>query len=236
MMPGRRYSEGLHQAIEAKEGVRVQPPERDAGHDHLPELLPHVRQAGRHDRYRQDRGRRIPSASTTSMSSRSRPTSRCPQDFRRSRLQDEAGKFDAVIAEIDEDDQERAARSRSAPPRSKHPNISAICSPAEDSTTKFSTPSNTSARRRSSRMRATRAPSRSPPTWPVAVPTSCSAKASPMLGGLHIIGTERHEARRIDNQLRGRAGRQGDPGSSSLLCLARRRADAPLRFRAHRRI
>ncbi|MDE2180832.1 MAG: preprotein translocase subunit SecA, partial [candidate division NC10 bacterium] len=34
------------------------------------------------------------------------------------------------------------------------------------------------------------------------------------LGGLHIIGTERHEARRIDNQLRGRSGRQGDPGSS----------------------
>jgi preprotein translocase subunit SecA len=34
------------------------------------------------------------------------------------------------------------------------------------------------------------------------------------IGGLHIVGTERHEARRIDNQLRGRAGRQGDPGSS----------------------
>jgi len=34
------------------------------------------------------------------------------------------------------------------------------------------------------------------------------------LGGLHIIGTERHESRRIDNQLRGRAGRQGDPGST----------------------
>jgi preprotein translocase subunit SecA len=34
------------------------------------------------------------------------------------------------------------------------------------------------------------------------------------MGGLHILGTERHEARRIDNQLRGRAGRQGDPGSS----------------------
>jgi preprotein translocase subunit SecA len=40
------------------------------------------------------------------------------------------------------------------------------------------------------------------------------------LGGLHITGTERHEARRIDNQLRGRAGRQGDPGSSRFfLCL-----------------
>ncbi len=35
------------------------------------------------------------------------------------------------------------------------------------------------------------------------------------LGGLHIVGTERHESRRIDNQLRGRAGRQGDPGSTS---------------------
>src|SRR5258707_2999405 len=34
------------------------------------------------------------------------------------------------------------------------------------------------------------------------------------LGGLHIVGTERHESRRVDNQLRGRAGRQGDPGSS----------------------
>jgi len=33
-------------------------------------------------------------------------------------------------------------------------------------------------------------------------------------GGLHIFGTERHESRRIDNQLRGRAGRQGDPGAS----------------------
>jgi preprotein translocase subunit SecA len=37
------------------------------------------------------------------------------------------------------------------------------------------------------------------------------------LGGLHILGTERHEARRIDNQLRGRAGRQGDPGSSQFI-------------------
>ena len=36
----------------------------------------------------------------------------------------------------------------------------------------------------------------------------------PALGGLHIVGTERHESRRIDNQLRGRSGRQGDPGST----------------------
>jgi len=44
--------------------------------------------------------------------------------------------------------------------------------------------------------------------------TAAEHEAVVNLGGLHILGTERHEARRIDNQLRGRAGRQGDPGSS----------------------
>jgi len=45
---------------------------------------------------------------------------------------------------------------------------------------------------------------------------SCKAEGNEVreAGGLHIVGTERHESRRIDNQLRGRAGRQGDPGSS----------------------
>src|SRR5690606_13532673 len=45
---------------------------------------------------------------------------------------------------------------------------------------------------------------------------ACAAEQTEVknLGGLHILGTERHESRRIDNQLRGRAGRQGDPGSS----------------------
>lgn len=44
--------------------------------------------------------------------------------------------------------------------------------------------------------------------------TEAEKKEVVALGGLHIIGTERHESRRIDNQLRGRSGRQGDPGSS----------------------
>jgi preprotein translocase subunit SecA len=46
--------------------------------------------------------------------------------------------------------------------------------------------------------------------------TECRAEGAEVkaAGGLHIVGTERHESRRIDNQLRGRAGRQGDPGSS----------------------
>jgi len=45
-------------------------------------------------------------------------------------------------------------------------------------------------------------------------PSTEEAKKVRELGGLHILGTERHESRRIDNQLRGRTGRQGDPGSS----------------------
>jgi preprotein translocase subunit SecA len=45
-------------------------------------------------------------------------------------------------------------------------------------------------------------------------PVSEEASQVRELGGLHVVGTERHEARRIDNQLRGRSGRQGDPGSS----------------------
>ena len=45
-------------------------------------------------------------------------------------------------------------------------------------------------------------------------PAPASARRCCALGGLHILGTERHESRRIDNQLRGRSGRQGDPGSS----------------------
>ena len=52
-------------------------------------------------------------------------------------------------------------------------------------------------------------------------------------GGLFIIGTERHESRRIDNQLRGRSGRQGDPGRVALLPLRRGRPRAPVRRRPH---
>jgi preprotein translocase subunit SecA len=58
-----------------------------------------------------------------------------------------------------------------------------------------------------------------PDVWRAAVekyePTmKAEGREVAQLGGLHIIGTERHESRRIDNQLRGRSGRQGDPGSS----------------------
>jgi len=54
------------------------------------------------------------------------------------------------------------------------------------------------------------------PQWLARFEAQCQEEREQVLeaGGLHILGTERHESRRIDNQLRGRAGRQGDPGSS----------------------
>ena len=52
-------------------------------------------------------------------------------------------------------------------------------------------------------------------------------------GGLFICGTERHESRRIDNQLRGRSGRQGDPGESRFFLVRRGRPRAPVRRRPH---
>ena len=51
LMFGRRYSNGLHQAIEAKEGVLVRSESKNPGDDHPAELLPHVPEAGGDDRY-----------------------------------------------------------------------------------------------------------------------------------------------------------------------------------------
>ena len=63
-------------------------------------------------------------------------------------------------------------------------------------------------------MQVSTVPLRSRPIWQAVVRISSWMKSARAAGGLKIIGTERHESRRIDNQLRGRAGRQGDPGES----------------------
>ena len=76
ILEGRRWSEGLHQAVEAKEGVRDPGGEPDARDDHAAELLPHVRQARRHDRHGAHRGDRVHEDLQARPSSRSRPTSR----------------------------------------------------------------------------------------------------------------------------------------------------------------
>ena len=59
MMEGRQWSDGLHQAVEAKEGVHDQGRDADAGHDHAAEFLQALQEARRHDRHGHDRGRRV---------------------------------------------------------------------------------------------------------------------------------------------------------------------------------
>ena len=66
LMPGRQWSDGLHQAVEAKEGVQDQGREPDAGHDHAAELLQALREDLRHDRHGHDRGRTSSGRSTSS--------------------------------------------------------------------------------------------------------------------------------------------------------------------------
>ena len=60
LMPGRRWSDGLHQAVEAKENVKIESENQTSGHDHFPKLLPHVQEAGRDDRDGRHRGGRVP--------------------------------------------------------------------------------------------------------------------------------------------------------------------------------
>ena len=76
IMEGRRYSEGLHQALEAKEHVLVREENQTLATITLPELLPPLRQALRHDRYRHDRGRGVPRRSTSCRSWPFRPIGR----------------------------------------------------------------------------------------------------------------------------------------------------------------
>ena len=236
-------------------------PERepDPRDDHPAELLPHVRQALRHDRYGHDRGLRAATRSTSWAWCRSRPTAPMVRmDQADLVYRTEESKYKAVVADIVERHAEGPAGARRHRLGREVASTSPTSCAATGSPTRCSTPSTTSARPRSSRMPAARARSPSPRTWPAAAPTSCSA-ATPSsgpsqpsrsagstrtrrpeeyeaawdealataeaavaaehdevteLGGLYVLGTERHESRRIDNQLRGRSGRQGDPGES----------------------
>ena len=159
LMPGRRWSDGLHQAIEAKEGVRIQQREPDPGHHHLPELLPHVREAGRHDRHRRHRGGRVPQdlqagrggdphqpahgprRTPTTSSTRPRRRSSTRSSRRSSQLHE---KGQPVLVGTVSIEKSRAPLRR--------------CSSARASRTRCSTPSTTRRKRRSSPRRASPAP------------------------------------------------------------------------------
>ena len=265
ILEGRRWSEGLHQAVEAKEGVRDPGGEPDARDDHAPELLPHVRQARRHDGHRPDRGDRVhedlqaagrrgpdqpadgPRRTATTRStrprtasgarsrarsrsatsaasrcwsarSRSRSPSCCRERLEQARHQAHGAQRQARARRARGRDRRRGRPARRGHHRHQHGRP----------------------RRRHQARRQRRAPrpqlelaklglkpgdpdydERYDEVLP-AIEERVEDEREQVLeaGGLFICGTERHESRRIDNQLRGRSGRQGDPGESRFFLSA----------------
>ena len=266
ILEGRRWSEGLHQAIEAKEGVRVQEENQTLATITLQNYF------RLYDKLAGMTGTALTEATEFKkiyeLGVVQIPTNQpMVRDDRNDQVyKTKDGKWSAVV----EGDRRapRAPASRCSSARS--PSRSPSCCPTQLAAqghrrTPCSTPSPStpSARARSSPRPGGPARSRSRRTWRAAASTSSSAAtpstspswssrearpqarrprlraaagrrparrsrsasrrtASTVLeaGGLFICGTERHESRRIDNQLRGRSGRQGDPGESRFFLSA----------------
>ncbi|MDQ3411760.1 MAG: preprotein translocase subunit SecA [Chloroflexota bacterium] len=213
MMEGRRYSEGLHQAIEAKENVRVRRQNVTLAtitfqnYFRMYEKLAGMTGTAKTEA---EEFRRIYDLDVTVLPT-NRPLIR--DDSGDLVFKNERGKFNAVIADIE----------------SKRE----VGRPVLVGTTSIETSEHLSELLRGRGIehevlnakqheREAAIVARAGQPAAVTIATNMAGRGTDIVlgpgvavaGGLHIIGTERHEARRIDNQLRGRAGRQGDPGST----------------------
>ena len=213
MMIGRRYSEGLHQAIEAKEGVRVRRQNVTLAtitfqnyfrmYDKLAGMTGTAKTEA-------EEFRRIYFLDVVVI-----PTNQPMIRDDRGDLvfKNERGKFRAVIEDIKE------KREVGRPVLVGTASIEASERLSEQ-LLREGVPHQVLNAKQHEREAAIIAEAGQPQT--VTIATNMAGRGTDIVlgpgvreaGGLHIVGTERHEARRIDNQLRGRAGRQGDPGSS----------------------
>ncbi|MBI2588247.1 preprotein translocase subunit SecA [Candidatus Berkelbacteria bacterium] len=222
MLPGRRYSEGLHQAIEAKEGVEIKR-ESDTlatisfqNYFRLYEKLSGMTgtAATEKEEFYKIYGLDVVSIPTH------KPMIR--RDLPDKIYKTEAAKFQAIVAEIKE-------RSGKGQPIlvgtisiEKNEHLSGILKKAGVKHEILNAKNHereahiiAQAGRKGAVTVATNMAGRGVDIVLGGNPPDANeAKEVKNLGGLHVLGTERHEARRIDNQLRGRSGRQGDPGSS----------------------
>ncbi|ASA24480.1 preprotein translocase subunit SecA [Paenibacillus donghaensis] len=213
LMAGRRYSDGLHQAIEAKEEIEVQNESMTLATITFQNYFRMYRKLGgmtgtaktEEEEFKKIYGLEVLQVPTN------KPNQR--HDMPDVVYKSENGKFNAVVAEIVERHKLRQPvlvgtvsienselvsemlKRKGVP----HRVLNAKHHAAEAEIISFAGQSGT-----------------------VTIATNMAGRGTDIvlgegvtdLGGLHIIGTERHESRRIDNQLRGRAGRQGDPGST----------------------
>jgi len=228
LMFGRRYAEGLHQSIEAKEGVKVQQESRTYATITIQNYFRMYRKLGGMT------GTAVTEAEEFHKIYKLEvvvlPTHKpmVRQDFPDQIYKDEEAKFRAVVREVEQLNKEG------------HPVLIGTVSieaseRLSDKLTKRGVPHEVLNAKQHEKEAQIVAQAGQPGA--VTVATSMAGRGVDIilggnpegqnesewqekhkkvvaLGGLHVVGTERHEARRIDNQLRGRAGRQGDPGSS----------------------
>jgi preprotein translocase subunit SecA len=213
LLAGRRYSEGLHQAIEAKEGVRV---ERDT------QTLATVTLQNYFRMYKKIAG--MTGTAETEAAEffdiykldvvvipTNRPMVRDDQDDMVYKTRRE--KYNAVITEIEE------MRNQNRPVLVGTTSVE-VSETISRMLKRQGVPHNVLNAKQHQREAEIVAHAGLPGS--VTIATNMAGRGTDIKlgpgvadsGGLHIVGTERHEARRIDRQLRGRAGRQGDPGSS----------------------
>ncbi len=212
-MPGRRWSDGLHQAVEAKEGVKVQQEQKTIATITVQNYFrQYEKLAGmtgtaltEAEEFHKIYGLDVVIIPTH------RPMVRI--DSSDVIYKSEQSKFEAVIDEIVEMNKEKRPVLVGTVSVEKSEVLSRMLE-------KRGVKHNVLNAKQHEREAAIVAEAGQPAA--VTIATNMAGRGTDIVlgagvtdvGGLHIIGTERHESRRIDNQLRGRAGRQGDPGSS----------------------
>ncbi|HEY8108395.1 MAG TPA: preprotein translocase subunit SecA [Patescibacteria group bacterium] len=213
LMPGRRFSEGLHQAIEAKEGVKVQQETRTMAtitFQNYFRLYGKLSGMTGTAETEKEEFHKIYKLGVTVI-----PTHK---DMVRKDLNDEiykseAAKFQAIANDV----KERTGKGQPVL-------LGTIAVEKSERLSKVLTRTGVKHEVLNAKNHAREAEiiARAGEPGSVTVSTNMAGRGTDIklgkgvaeLGGLHVIGSERHEARRIDNQLRGRSGRQGDPGSS----------------------
>ena len=212
-MPGRRWSDGLHQAVEAKEGVKVQQEQKTIATITVQNYFRQYKKlAGMTGTAltEAEEFHKIYGLDVVAI-----PTHRnmVRDDHPDVIYKSEKSKFEAVIEEIVEMNQQSRPVLVGTVSVEKSERLSRMLE-------KKGVKHNVLNAKQHEREAAIVAEAGQPKA--VTIATNMAGRGTDIVlgsgvtdvGGLHIIGTERHESRRIDNQLRGRAGRQGDPGSS----------------------
>jgi preprotein translocase subunit SecA len=213
LMPGRRFSEGLHQAIEAKEGVEVKQETRTMA---TITFQNYFRLYGKLSGMtgtavtEKEEFHKIYNLGVTAIPTH-KPMVR--KDLNDAIYKTEQAKFQAIANEVKElNEQGRPVL------------LGTIAVEKSERLSKVLTQTGVKHEVLNAKNHAHEAEiiARAGEPGSVTVSTNMAGRGTDIklgkgvadLGGLHVIGSERHEARRIDNQLRGRSGRQGDPGSS----------------------